>query len=150
MAPGKYNYVFTDFWHDTGDWPDDERLVAIYLLTCEHRSTEGLFQAPAGYVASDLGWEVPRVEEALEALQERGWLEVERGWVLLRNALRWQQPRGPKQIEGAVRQLVGAPHASPLWEHFLDGAYQWSNDLYIALQRRYPANRGGGAGVPQS
>ena len=35
-------------------WTDDMRLLACYLLTSPHRTLEGLFILPKGYICADL------------------------------------------------------------------------------------------------
>ena len=45
----------------------DERLLYLYVLTCEHQSSAGCFRLPDAYAASDLGWTEERLSDAREA-----------------------------------------------------------------------------------
>ena len=53
-----YWRVTPAFWGDekVAGWNDDTRLLALYLLTCEHRTLEGLFRLPKGYIMADDLW----------------------------------------------------------------------------------------------
>ena len=44
----RYHKVSPRFWADEKvlRWNDDAKMLALYLLTCPHRTTEGLFRLP--------------------------------------------------------------------------------------------------------
>ena len=50
-----YYRVSPSIWHHR-DWSDDTKLLAFYLLTSPHRSTEGLFYLLTHYMLGDLRW----------------------------------------------------------------------------------------------
>lgn len=54
----KYNRISTKFWTDEKvlQWDNETRLLALYLLTCSHKTTEGLFRLPKQYICADLEW----------------------------------------------------------------------------------------------
>lgn len=131
-----YNKVFVSFWTETEDWDDDERWMALYLLTCEERLTEGLFRLSSKRIAGVLGpeWPADRVDRALARLVVRDWIVRDGAWLVICNALRWEQPRGAKSTTGAVRKVALAPRDSAAWARFLDAARLWANDLWMALR----------------
>jgi hypothetical protein len=132
-----YATVLASFWPDTGTWSDDERICALYLLTCGHRKTEGLFRVPDLYAAHDLGWTMDRLRSALQLLADRGWLMRDGDWVLLVKSLRIEQnrPKGRPRIVGACNAVEGAPRSSPLYRRFWEEAGKHCPDLHEALDR---------------
>ncbi len=130
-----YNQVDEEFWDDTIEWPEDERDLALYLLTCRYRVTVGLFRIRRDQIAADKRWEAPRVDAALDALTRRGWLLYGDGWMLLRKSLRWTPPGGQKQIAGAVVKVKSAPRDHEIWAAFYTAAERWAPDFAAKLDR---------------
>jgi hypothetical protein len=129
----KHNRVHADFWDDTLTWNDDERLAAIYLLTCKSRNTEGLFRFRVDHAALDLRWTEERLQSALDTLAARGWAHLQGGWMLLSKSLRWEPPKGPKSVGGAVRVVESAPRDSTIWARFYAAAEAFAPDLAAKL-----------------
>lgn len=67
-----YGKVPTSFWHDSvvRSMSDDGRLLALYLLTCDHNTLAGVCRLPIAYAASDLKWTPERVTAALNELTD--------------------------------------------------------------------------------
>lgn len=126
-----YNRVYSEFWPETRDWPADEQRMAMYLLTCTHRRTEGLYRLRPAYMADDLGWESDVVQRALDALVARGWIEFDGTWLCLLKALRHkdQRPAGPKQIAGAVRAVETAPRDGRPYAAFHAAALRYAPEF---------------------
>jgi hypothetical protein len=125
----KYQRVYTEFWRETRAWEGDERVLALYLLTCEHRRMEGLFPLPIAYAAHDISWPTERVEKALAGLTGRGWAVHDGEWVLIVNALRYDQPNRGNQTKSAARAVDGASTASPLYHLFYAAARRFCEDF---------------------
>lgn len=148
MASEHYR-VSPRYW--TGDrrtWPDREKLLGIYLLTCEHRSTEGLYRMPKGYIGTDLGWTPRQVEDALEHVIAAGFVRYDHDAevVLLPNALKRQRPTTDNQIAGAVRKLALVPD-NTLWDAFLTACDRHAPKLADAIradQELHPNTHGNG------
>lgn len=106
-----YHRVYVEFWDDTRQWGERLQRIALYLLTCKHRSTEGLYHLPKGYASEDLGLSLTAVSKAFTDLQRRGFIEYdeEAKVVLLVKALARQRPTTDKQIVGAVAVLARLP-----------------------------------------
>lgn len=113
-----YYKVGPSFWLDH-DWNDDERLAALYLLTCPHRTTEGLFRMPLTYAATDMGWELSRFKAAFSRLLTDGFVEYDdqASVVLIVSALKWQAPENPNQVKAALRAIDKLPE-TPLLSRF--------------------------------
>ena len=115
-----YWRVSPKFWTDTAAWTEDARTLGIYLLTCEHRTAEGLFVLRLAYIAADLEWPPPRVDEAMAELVSRSFVEhdPERSVVLIRKAMKYQSPGNPNMVTHALRKLALVPDDSPLTHSF--------------------------------
>src|SRR6266516_3278016 len=61
----RYHRVDPRFWTDLAvlGWSDDAKLLALYLQTCPHRTTKGLFRLPKAYIQADLEWSAERLAE---------------------------------------------------------------------------------------
>lgn len=143
-----YHGVHTMFWAETRAWADDERVCALFLLTCEHRRTEGLYRLPSVYAAHDMGWGVDRFDGALRLLQQRGWVIREDDWVLLVNGLRWNAPKGEPQEKGAARVVENVPRDSRVYRAFYDQAGRYAEGLRTRLE--VPRDRPEGVSRPSS
>lgn len=125
-----YQPVSTRLWQDpkVRSWSNEGKLLATYLLTCHHRSTEGLFFLPRAYMAADLGWSEPQVTEVLSELGDFALYDDDAQVVLILNALRYQTPTGVKQVKGAWNRLEGVP-ATSLWTRFVELVDEHAPDL---------------------
>lgn len=129
----KYQRVYTAFWPETKDWGEGERMVALYLLTCKHRQLEGLYSLPVAYAAHDMGWEPGRIAAAEERLTTRGWLLREGDWVLIVNALRFDQPNRGNATTHAVKAVSEVPTESAIYRRFYASASEFCPQFADAL-----------------
>lgn len=104
--------IWTD--HTARCWDDATKLLAHYLLTCPHRNLEGLFRLPLPYIADDLRWSASKVEKAIRRLEGDGFISRDPATdvVLIRKALKYQAPKSPKQIKGAIAVLSEVPKST--------------------------------------
>lgn len=113
----RYYRISPRFWSDPDvqRWSDDAKLLAFYLLTCEHRTTEGLFVLKKKYAQADLEWDKERFGKAFGELLETGFAhyDEEAQVCLIVNALKYQPPQNENQAKYAVKQLLALP-ATPL------------------------------------
>lgn len=112
-----YNRVGCRVWLKR--WDDDTMMTALYLLTCKHRTTEGIYHLPLQYAAADRRWPLKRIERAMQVLIDDEFIEYDRNAevVLILNALEMQQPANPNQRKSAVKKLRGLP-STPLLKRF--------------------------------
>lgn len=136
MSGGRYQRVPSRLWTDPvfRGWSDPARSAALYLMTCPHRNTEGLFRLPVPLAAYDLGWSVGDMAAALAELEVAGFVEIDSttDLVWIRDALSWDPPANANRVKGAVRVLMELP-VSPLLESFLAVAVDVCPDLASAL-----------------
>ena len=132
MSDFKYHRVSSRFWADekTMRWDDDTRLLALYLLTCPHRTTEGLFRLPKPYIAADLGWSMERLAKPFAKLLADGFIRYDEtvSVMLLPNALKYNPPENTNQAIRAARAVAELPE-TPLLREFQRLAEQYSERL---------------------
>jgi len=145
-----YWRVSPAFWTDekvTGacgkPWGDDTRLLALYLLTCKHRSLEGLFLLPRGYISEDLGWSLQRLAKPFAELLRDGFIEYDEKTkvCLLVNALDYQQPENPNQCKAAIKLLDVLPD-SALFARLFQQAERFAKPFAELLRERFPERYG--------
>lgn len=109
----RYNRVSPKFWPDTKreGWDEKEKHLGLYVMTCPHRTTEGLFHLPQPYICSDLEWDTGTLSEPFGKLLSRGFIHYDDDAevILLTNALRYQAPENPNQIKAAVAHIEELP-----------------------------------------
>lgn len=144
----RYFRVSPKFWSDpkVEGWTDEAKLLALYLLTCPQRTTEGLFTFRIEYARVDLGWDPEGFTRPFKELLEAGFIQYdERARVMLiPNALRYQAPQNENQAKNAVKRLKNLP-ASPLTSIFRTLCQTLSEHLEKELERVWP-----GFGEPTS
>lgn len=120
-------------------WSHDARLLALYLLTCPHRATEGLYLLPLGYAATDIGWEEERLREPFAELITDGFAkyDAEARVVFVCKALAYQAPANKNGFISAARRLVKLPH-TPLFADLLEAAREHCPPFAEALPQLLP------------
>lgn len=120
-------------------WSDDARTVALYLLTCRHRTIEGLYLLPIGYAAADLEWYPERLAEPFAQLSTAGFLSYDENArvVFIRKALKYQAPANPNMDKAAARRLALLPETA-LFVDLLEAARAYCPRLAEALPRLLP------------
>lgn len=128
----RYYPISPLFWSDSKVrvWSPEETLLALYLLTCEHRNLEGLYRLPLPYIEADLSWSREAVGENLLHLEAAGFVAYDREAevVLIKKALKYHQPVTDKQIQGAVNALQQVPDTD-LWDAFVNAAKRYAPQL---------------------
>jgi hypothetical protein len=136
-----YWRVSPKFWRHAlvHGWSEDARQLAFYLLTCPHRTTEGLYWLPTGYMASDLAWVTSRVEATLAELEAQDFVryDAEASIVLMPKAMKYQRPDNPNQVKAAIRHLEELPKTC-LFAAFLEAADRYAQPLAQALRKGLP------------
>lgn len=135
-----YARVWPGFWRDSRrrQWSSDATMLGIYLLTCEHKTTEGLFALPLEYARADLPglWSIPKIKKTLGELEAHGfaYYDHDSGVVLLPEAMKIQRPDAPGQRTAAKRKLAALP-ATSLWPRFLQAAEMYAPDFHKELEQ---------------
>jgi hypothetical protein len=108
-----YGKVHSTFWSSptTSRMSDDGKLLALYLMTCQHNTIAGVFRLPSGYVAEDLGWDAKRVTKGFAELFSKGFATQceETKWVWVTKHLTWNPPENPNQRKAAQKIAQSIP-----------------------------------------
>lgn len=115
----------------------------VYLLTCDHRNSEGLYWLPKEYVESDLALEADEVGERLAHLMDRGRIkyDAEAEVVFLPNALKYHEPKSKPQLKGAIAALERVPETT-LFTDFLSAAETHAPSLAKELRKVFKERLG--------
>jgi hypothetical protein len=99
---------------------DAERLLYLYLLTCEHQNSAGCFRLPAAYAAADLLWSEDTYREALSGLIGADLVQTddETQEVLVRRWFKHNLPDNPKHkmaVEKAIESVSSDELREEVW-----------------------------------
>jgi hypothetical protein len=142
-APGwSYNTVDVSFWDDekVRAFSEDGRTLAIYLLTCSHRTAEGFYRLPATVAIDDLSWTRKRWDVALAELVKMDFADYDQAarLVLVIKGLKYHPPiHGPKSIKGALNVLDKAKGSPRLFGKFLAAADKYEPDFAAGIRHHY-------------
>lgn len=139
-----YHKVSRLFWKDpkVRAWlKDGEHLtvnLALYMLTCDHKNSEGLFWLPKAYVEADLALEADQVGEQMARLLSEDFIEYDEAAevVFLPNALRYHEPKSERQLKGAISALQRVPHTD-LFLRFVAAAETHSPPLAEEIRKHF-------------
>lgn len=146
--PGwRYNTVSATFWDDekVRAWTEDGQRLALYLLTCSHRTAEGFYRLPIATGLDDLKWTRKRWDIALVELAEAGFCEYDEParLVLIRKALKYaHRIGGHASIQGALNILENAKGSPRLFGQFLAAADRYQGELAAAIRHKYELPEG--------
>lgn len=109
----EYGKLYSGFWtsQDIQSMSDDAKVLAAYLLTCDHSTLIGCFRLPDGYVTDDLNWGCERVSKGFDELSVKGFATRDNGskWVVIHKYIKWNQPENPNQMKAAVKAFNQVP-----------------------------------------
>jgi len=131
-----YQRVYARIWDEP--WQEDTRTLALYLLTCRHRRTEGLYKLTLETAAGDLRWPLAKVRRNFRLLLSDGMVKYDENarvvWIV--NALDGARPNG-HQATHAVKALRLLP-ATPLLAEFAAASESSAPRIHEALQSDFP------------
>ena len=141
MADGpRYYRVSPKFWSSAErlGWDEETRLLALYILTCDHRTTEGLFRLPKQYICADMEWSAQRLAQPFQRLCNDGFIEYDDDAkvMLIVKALAYQAPSNPNGVTAALRALKMVPETR-LDSRFYELSQRYSERLTEALPERF-------------
>lgn len=118
MNERRYTCVKVRFWKDekVRGWSLDNKLLALYLITCPLNNILGCYVLPKSYIFESLGWEPGRLKEPLEQLEADGFLKYEASssLMLLVNYLKHNPIVNENQSAAAVNALQELPRSGLL------------------------------------
>lgn len=102
-----YGRVYAKFWSSPNIQllSDDGKLLALYLMTCQHSTISGVFRLPDGYVAEDIKWSTERVSKGFAELFDNGFANrcETTKWVWVVKHFEWNAPENPNQVKAAKK-----------------------------------------------
>lgn len=105
----RYVKVFSDMWisEDFKSLSANEKVLFLYLLSCEHCNAIGFYRLPIGYINADIGVDSKTIETCLASLEKRGMISYDKqsSMVLVRNYLRWNFLENENQMKSAVKSF---------------------------------------------
>ena len=138
-----YNRVSSRFWAEarSEDWTDDMALLGAYILTCDHRTTEGIYYLPREYMVGDLpdGWDLPRLDACLAPLLDHDFLryDFKARVAFIPKAMKYQRPDTPQQQKSAIRNIRNLPK-TPLLADLFEAAEAFAKPFHQALLQAIP------------
>lgn len=124
-----FGVVHTRFWPwaQENQLNDTERVIGLYILTCEHSNSLGCFRLPKAYIAEDLGYGIDRVSKGLISLCEKGFLAYceTTKHVIITKYLKWNPPQNQKHAKGIIKLAHQIPKSSQLIETLIDSLIQY-------------------------
>ena len=138
-----YGKVYTAFWtsDDVQAMTEDERTLALYLLTCPHGNMLGCFRLPNAYASEDLKWAIERISEGFAGLASKGYLDrCERSsWLVIKRYLKWNQFENPNVGKAACKMF--STLAAPEWlkASLVEAMREFSPDFSAPVIARFDA-----------
>lgn len=139
----EYGKVYTAFWtsEDVAAMTEDERTLALYLLTCPHGNMVGCFRLPEAYASDDLKWKSERVSKGFSGLISKGYIyRCDRSnWVVILRYLKWNQFENPN-VGKAAGKLFESLSAPPMAKAALAGALREFSPVFpVAILDKFEA-----------
>jgi len=133
-----YNKIQDNFWIDekVRSWDFKTRMIALYLLTNQHRISEGLYRLPLSYIVEDMELEKEEILKSVERLTADNFIKYDRAnsMVLIINALKYQPLQNINHCKAALNKLDELP-SSPLLEDFIKQAEKYNSKFYNFLKK---------------
>jgi len=137
-----YGTIQSAYWThpDVKGLSDGAKLLGAYLLTCPHANGLGCFHAPAGYIATDLGWSHETVSKRFTELFANGFCKrCERTeYVLIPNFLRWNPIANANVAKARVAEYRSLPshfsYFSDLAAAMVQYGAFWPNGFETVMQ----------------
>lgn len=108
-----YGKVYSTVWSSPtiAGLSTNAKLLAVYLMTCQHGTIAGVFRLPDGYVAEDLQWSIETVSEGFRELFAKGFANrcETTKWVWITKHLEWNPPENPNQRKAAAKMAAAVP-----------------------------------------
>lgn len=133
-----YNKVQDNFWIDekVRSWDFKTRMIALYLLSNQHRYSEGFYRLPLSCIAEDMSLEQQEILNAFAVLTEDNFIKYDskNSMILIINALKYQPLQNINHCKAALNKLDELP-ASPLLFDFISQAEKYNLKFYKFLKK---------------
>lgn len=107
----KNRMVSTSFWSDNyaANLDPIEKLLFLYLLTCERSTLAGVYELPLKLMAVETGIENEMVRKILGRFEEDEKIKYYGGWVAIKNFLKHHEHGSPTVKKGIEDAILSAP-----------------------------------------
>jgi len=133
-----YNKIQQNFWIDekVRSWGFKTRIIALYLLSNQHRYSEGFYRLRLSYIAEDMSLEQKEILNAFAILTEDDFIKYDRenSMILIISALKYQPLQNINHCKAALNKLDELP-ASPLLLDFIRQAEKYNLKFYKFLKK---------------
>ncbi|PUU87421.1 hypothetical protein [Halanaerobium sp.] len=134
-----YNKIQDNFWIDekVRSWDFKTRMIALYLLSNQHRYSEGFYRLPLSYIAEDMRLEQKEILKAVQKLTEASFIKYDRenSMIMIINALKYQPLQNINHCKAALNKLAQLP-TSPLLANFIRQAEKHNSKFYNFLKKK--------------
>lgn len=111
---------------------DEQRLLFLYFLTCEHQNSAGTYRLPDGYACTDLSWTPEKYKVARATLVEADLIifDEKEQIVAIRRWFQHNPPMNDKHRKGVLNILQKLPQVACVQEmkEALEAEVQPAND----------------------
>jgi hypothetical protein len=116
----KFGQIESGFWHSKKlhAATDQAKLLAVYLLSCPHRNSSGMFRVPLAYIGADLGWPEKQVRIQVSELVSRRLIEYDEQVSILR-FVGWfghNEVDNRKHAQAVINQIEELKCSSPVYK----------------------------------
>lgn len=112
-----FGKIESRFWisPDIQSLSGDSKLLAVYLLTCEHSDLSGVYRLPMGYITADLGWTHTITSRSLDDLATIGFISRREGsdFICINKFFQYNEPTNQGQLEARIKHLEELPDNLP-------------------------------------
>lgn len=133
-----YNKIQNNFWIDekVKSWGFKTRMVALYILSNQHRYSEGFYRLPLTYIVEDMGLEKKEITKAIDQLTKDYFIKYDQknSIILIVNALKYQPLQNVNHCKAALNKLDKLP-SSPLLQKFISQAEKHNPKFYNFLKK---------------
>ena len=126
----KFGIVDSGFWRSRKmrGASDQAKLLCLYLISCPHGNSVGLFHIPLAYIQADLGWSEKQVRIQVSELVSRHILEFDFDHDLLRFVGWWQHNPidNGKHAAAVARQMAELKCDSEVFRNHIKGLQDYA------------------------
>ncbi len=122
----RYQPVFSSVWRNDRfkyEFTTNAKLLWLYLLTCDHANSIGLYKLSTGYATADLGWRADSYKSRLSEILKPGktgesmaWFDEKSQVICISRWLHWKPLQNENQVKGAIKALDEVPPTRLLFD----------------------------------
>lgn len=109
---------------------DTSKIIAAFLLSCNHGNSLGCFKCPIAYISEDLEYSIDRVSKAYNELIDKGFLIYCKTskFVFLPKYLKWNPIQNRNHGKGTLKIALSLPSCFKYYDKLIKSLDKYSND----------------------